>query len=208
MNLRWLGITAMLVTWSGSAGAKAVVVPPRPGQVGLSLQGQYGTFLSQGPLGENFGAGPGLAVRVRYRMRYERAIGLSFESQSFDARPSARFTDVLTGLPLATDDPLAPATATLIMSGVDLYKLFGTRTTTTRMLSAGAGLAQIHFTLNDKETEYKPDGLYLSAGAGVERFFFGSWAWDVSGRYFAVFDDGSTSHIFQASAGLVLYASY
>jgi len=208
MNLRGLAITAFLLTLSGTAGAKSVIVPPRPGQVGLSLQGQYGSFLTQGGLGEDFGSGPGLAVHVRYRMRYERAIGLSFESQSADARPGATFTDVVTGLPLSTSDPFAPAKATLITSGVDFYKLFGTRTTTTRMLSASAGLAQIHLTLNDKETEYKPDGVYLGAGAGFEKFFWGSWAWDMSARYMAVFDDGSTNHLFQASLGLILYASY
>ena len=207
MNLRTLTITAMLLTLSGSAGAKALIVPPRPGQVGLALQGQYGTLLSQGNLGQDFGSGPGLAVRLRYRMRYERAMGLSFESQSYDARPNTSFTDP-TGKPLATNDPFAPTKASLITAGVDFYQLFGTRTTTTRMLSASAGLAQVHLTLNDKETEYKPDGLYLGAGAGVEKFFWGSWAVDMSARYFAVFDDGSTNHVFQASLGLIVYASY
>ena len=48
----------------------------------------------------------------------------------------------------------------------------------------------------------------MVAGAGVERFFFGSWAWDLSGRYVAVFDDGSVNHLFQASAGVIIYASY
>jgi hypothetical protein len=172
------------------------------------LQGQYGSFLGQGELGEDFGSGPGLAVRVRYRMRYERAIGLSFENQGYDARPGAKFTDVLTGLPLPNDAPTAPAKATLILSGVDFYRLFGTRTSTTRMLSASAGLAQVHLTLNDDETEYRPDGLYLGAGAGIEKFFWGSWAWDMSARYLAVFDDGSTNHVFQASLGLIVYASY
>jgi hypothetical protein len=208
MNLRWLSITAILLMVSVDAGAKATVVPPRPGQVGLSLQGQYGTFMNQGTLGEDFGSGPGLAVRVRYRMRYERAIGLSFESQGLDARPDAAFTDVLSGLPIASNDPVAPAKATVELYGADFYKLFGTRTATTRMLSVSAGLARISFTLNDKETGYAPDGVYLGAGAGVERFFFGSWAWDLSGRYVAVFDDGSVNHLFQASAGVIIYASY
>ena len=66
--------------------AEAVVVPPSPGQVGFGVQGQYGMMLESGTLGSDFESGPGLTVRLRYRMRYERAIGLSFEGQNFDIR--------------------------------------------------------------------------------------------------------------------------
>ena len=208
MNPCRLIITAiLLMTLASAAGAKTVIVPPRPGQVGLSLQGQYGALMQSGGLGEDFGTGPGLAVRLRYRMRYERAIALSFESQSYDARPTPKFTDPILG-PIPVNDPFAPAKVTLITAGLDFYKMFGTRTSTTRMLSASAGLAQVHETLNDSETAYPPDGLYLGAGAGMEKFFWGSWAWDASARYMAVFEDGSTNHLFQASLGLIVYASY
>jgi hypothetical protein len=187
--------------------AGTLVIPPRPGQIGLSIQGQYGGLLSSGELGDNFNYGPGLAVRLRYRMRYERAIGLSFESQSFDARAVTSFRD-FSGAPIPSDTLIAPATVTLITSGADFYKLYGTRTNTTRMLSAGFGLAQVHFKLRDGEIEFRPDGFYLSAGAGVEKFVWRSWAWDLSGRYMAVFENGSTNHEFQISLGLVVYASY
>jgi hypothetical protein len=209
MQLRSLAITMFLLMIGSGATAKTLIVLPRPGQVGFTLQGGYAGFTSQGSIGEDFGQGPALAVRVRYRMRYERAIGLSFEGSSFDARSSAKFTDPLTGLPLANSDPLAPKKVTLITSGVDFYKMFGTRTNTTRMLSASAGLAQVRTTLNDKETDFRiPDGLYLGAGGGLERFFWRSWAVDLSGRYLAVFVDGKTNHQLQAAIGLVVYASY
>lgn len=208
MNPCRLIIAVILLTLAGTAAAKTLVVPPRPGQVGLSLQGQYGALMQSGGLGEDFGTGPGMAVRLRYRMRYERALGLSFESQSYDTRTTAKFSDVITGQPLALNDPFAPAKVTLITAGFDFYKMYGTRSSTTRMLSASAGLAQVHQTLNDKETAYPPDGLFVGAGAGIEKFFWGSWAWDLSGRYMAVFEDGSTNHLFQASLGLVVYASY
>ena len=208
---RWTGALlalAAVAALAPAAVAKALVIPPRPGQIGLSIQGQYGTLLQNGELGDNFSNGPGLAVRLRYRMRYERAIGLSFESQTFDAKANTNFVDAFTGQVVPPDSSIAPAKVTLITSGVDLYKLFGTRTNNTRMLSAGFGLAQVHFTLNDKETEFRPDGFYLSLGAGLEKFFWRSWAWDMSGRYMAVFENGSTNHEFQASLGLVVYASY
>ena len=88
----------------------------------------------------------------------------------------------------------------------------GTRTRTVKLLSLGLGLAQLRTELNSDETELdgptSGDGLFLSAGAGIERFFYRSWAWDLSMRYYAVFKDGEVSHDLQAAAGLVIYAGY
>jgi hypothetical protein len=179
---------------AGEAGA-ATVVLPRAGQVGVGMQGQYGSLLGSGSLGEDFSAGPGLAVRLRYRMRYERGLGLSFENQSFDARDEAAVDTAATRL-------------TFITSGIEFYQMFGTRSRTTRMLSAGLGLMQASKKLNDGETEFLDDALYLSAGGGIEHFFWRSWAYDLQARYFAVFQGGGVNHDFQASAGLIFYASY
>jgi hypothetical protein len=209
MQLRSLAITTLLLTLASGAAAKTLIVLPRPGQVGFTLQGAYAGFTNQGTIGEDFGQGPGIAVRIRYRMRYERAIGLSFEAMTFDARTDAKFTDPLTGDPQANSDPTAPKSVTVITSGVDFYKMFGTRTNATRMLSASAGIAQVRTKLNDGETDFRiPDGVYLGAGAGVERFFWRSWALDLSGRYLAVFVDGKANNQLQAAVGLVVYASY
>ena len=189
--------TLITLAWSAPARAEWTVVPPRAGQVGLSAQGQYGMLLDSGTIGQEFEAGPGLAVRLRYRMRYERAMGLSFESQRFDVRV------------------LAPAdTAANHMSvftyGFDIYQLFGTRTRTTKWLGVGAGLVQFRRVLNDKEIDFtsSTDGAYVSAGAGVERFVWQSWALDLSGKYLAVLRDGHANHDFQASVGLIVYATY
>ncbi|HEY6867545.1 MAG TPA: hypothetical protein VI792_09820 [Candidatus Eisenbacteria bacterium] len=208
---RWIAAVGagILLVLSSTAGAKALVIPPRPGQVGLSIEGQYGTFLDTGDMGGDFADGPGLAVRIRYRMRYERAIGLSFESQSFNVRPGTSFTDPFSGTIIPPDSSVAPQTLTWITWGPEFYQMFGTRTNTTRMLSAGLGLVSGgHLTLKDGETQYITDGYYLSAGAGVEHFFWRSWAWDLGARYMAVFHEGQTNHEFQAAAGIIVYASY
>jgi hypothetical protein len=181
---------------AGAAHADSVVLP-RPGQVGISAQGGYGTLFESGVFGQDFGSGATFAIRLRYRMRYERGIGLSFEAQSFDVRePSAADT--------------AFKTLSLTMSGVEFYQMFGTRTKATRMLMVGAGLAQANSKLNDGETFFFPgsDGLYVSAGAGVERFFFRSLAYDLSVRYYALFKDGEANHQVQAALGLIFYAGY
>jgi hypothetical protein len=201
-----LGMTLVLVLAAAGAHAESTIVLPKPGQVGISLQGGYGGFTNSGNIGGTFAAGPTLGIRLRYRMRYERGLGLSFESQMQDARREAPVLD------LADPSTIAPTKLQLIASGFEFYQMFGTRTRTTRMLMVGAGIAQMRADLNTGETELSGadsgDGVYLSAGAGVERFFFRSWAYDLSARYLAVFRDGKANHDMQAALGLIFYAGY
>ena len=195
-------VTGILISLPAAAAPNIVL--PRPGQVGIGVQGQFGMLAKsgdmgsglEGDLGKGFSNGPGLGIRLRYRLRYERAIGLSFEGHQLNTRVV---------LPADT----AFSKLSLITSGVEIYQLFGTRDRTTRMLSVGAGLAQPSVEQNDGVTNYLlEDGLYVSAGAGLERFFFRSWAFDLSTRYFAIFQNAKTNHDFQAQAGLIFYASY
>jgi hypothetical protein len=169
--------------------------------VGIGALAQYGMLTRQGELGRDFGAGGGFAVRMRYRMRYERGLGLTFERQGFEVRDEQ---------PPSNQD--APKTATLLASGVEIYQMFGTRTRTVRMLSAGLGLAQVNQQLNGGETKLAGrgvgDGLFVSVGAEVEHFFWQSWAVDLSTRYHAVLLNDTTNHDLQISAGLIFYASY
>ena len=179
------------------ARAEWVVTPPRAGQVGLAVQGQYGGMLKSGDVGKLFNSGPGLAVRLRYRMRYERAIGLSFESQRFDAR-----------VPTSADSLADHMNA--YTYGFDVYQMFSTRTRTPEWLSVGAGLVQFRRVLNGGEIDFSDnnDGVYVSAAGGVERFIWQSWAIDLSGKYLTIFQNGRPNHDFQASLGLIVYATY
>ena len=193
---------------AGTARAGTIVVLPRPGQVGVSLSGTYGTLLDSGNVGDLFGSGAGMAVRVRYRVRYERGFGLTFESHGFDVRMADSLVDLFTKTPLAADSMFAYKKLNLFLYGVDFYQMFGTRTKTTKMVSIGGGIAHPTFALNDGENEYPlSDGAYLSAGVGVERFFWQSLAFDFGARYQAVFLDGKVNHDLQASVGLIFYAS-
>jgi hypothetical protein len=190
------------------ARAGALVVLPRPGQVGVSASGLYGTLLDAGNVGDQFGSGAGMAVRLRYRMRYERGFGLSFENHGFDPRSADSLRDLFDGATYPADSSVAYKNCNLFLYGVDFYQLFGTRTKTTKMLSAGVGLAHPVFTLNSGEQQFPlTDGAYLSVGAGVERFFWQSLAFELGARYHAVFLGGKTNHDLQVSAGLVFYAS-
>ena len=198
-----------LAAVAASEASAASVVLPRAGQVGVGVNGNFGTLLETGSLGTEFGTGPGLGVRLRYRMRYERAIGLSFDVVHLDARvpgfPPGVFGDPTPGDSLITRDVL-----NLTTTGIDLYQMFGTRTRNVKWLSAGVGIVQATSKLSDGEIQYpiENDGAYLSVGAGVERFVFRSWALDFSTRYQAVFYGGEVNHNVQAAVGLLFYAAY
>ena len=208
---RRLALTAVvalaLALGTGVAGAASNIDPPRPGQVGFVGQGQYGTFFKSGDLAKLFGGGGGYLVRARYRMRYERALGVSFERQGFDVRDPSDTT-----LAHASGVPGNPRTMTTIVSAIDYYQMFGTRTATVKYLSASVGLAQNTIKLDDGETvvngTYAGDGFLVGVGMGFERYVWQSWAVDVSARYYAMFHLGHANHEVQLGLGMSFYAGY
>jgi hypothetical protein len=203
----WLGMGVGAVL-AAPAGAASIVVP-RAGQVGVGVNGSFGSLANSGQLGEEFGSGFGLGVRLRYRMRYERAIGLSFDVAHLDSRvlgfPPGAFGD-----PTPADSLLTRDVLNMTTTGVDFYQMFGTRSRNVKWLSIGAGLVQVSAKLSDGEIQYPVggDGTYLSLGGGVERFVYRSWALDLSARYQAIFYGSTINHNLQAAAGLIFYAAY
>lgn len=183
-------------TWAAGS-----IVLPRPGQVGLGLQGGYGTLFKSGELGGEFGGGFTIAARLRYRMRYERALGLTFENQRHEIRVPEVDFPAGSGLPGRTR-------INLVLSGLEFYKMFGTRTPTIKMLMVGGGIAQTSGRTANNEAFFPGDGTFLSAGFGVERFVYRSWALDFSTRYMMVFIPDDRAHDVQAAVGIMFYASY
>ena len=202
-GIRCAVVVAIALVSATSALAEPRVVLPRAGQVGIGVQGGYGMLLNNGVVGETFDAGESYTVRLRYRMRYERGLGLTFENNAFDARERTLYTGELS---------TAPERLGVILSGVEFYQMFNTRTRYVSMLSLGAGLVQQRVKLNSGETELSGtlsgDGLFVSAGAGVERFVYRSVAIDVSTRYYAMFRDGKAGHNVQVALGAIFYAGY
>jgi hypothetical protein len=194
----------------GAPAHAVTLVLPRAGQTGVGLQFQGGGLAETGELGNEFSTGVGFgAVRLKYRTRYDRAAGISFETRRLDGRgrlvtPSAFTRD--TG-----PDSLAPLEAvTLQTYGVDFYQFFGTRTRMQGFLSVSGGLAKINAWAKNGDPVYPlaGDGVFLGVGAGMERFVYRSWAVDFSTRYAAVFLDGSTNHDVQVALGMIFYAAY
>lgn len=208
--VQWAVLAVALFLVADGASAASIVVP-RAGQVGIGLQGNFGSLLKGGQLGQEFGSGFGLGVRLRYRMRYERAIGLSFDQGNLDARepgfPEGAFigrrgTDV--------DSTVTRDRLVMTTTGFDFYQMFDTRTRNVKWLSLSAGLVQVSARLSSGETQYPigNDGTYLGVGAGVERFVYRSWAVDTAVRYRAVFYGSTVNHDLEASLGMVFYAAY
>ena len=189
-------VLGLAVAAPGRATAASKVVLPEAGDIGFSGMAQYGTLMNTGEIGDLFGTGAGMALRLRYRMRYERALGITFERHGFDPRSKA-------------DTLLAPLNSTIILTGVEMYQMFGTRTRVTKMLSAGVGLCQVSQKLVGGETQSAGvgvgDAFYVSGGGEIEYFFWQSWAVDVSLRYHAIILHETTNHDIQIAAGLVFY---
>lgn len=204
--------TVLALSWGVRTAGAVTVLLPRAGQVGVSLQGQFGGMSKSGNLGKEFGSGGVMAVRLVYRMRFERAIGLSFEGLRFNTRQETADSSGAFPAPLLGSlvEPVARKSLSITTEGFDLYQFFGTRTKTPKFLSAGVGLAQVTAKQVDGETVYPlvPDGYYLSVGGGFERFFYRSWAFDVSTRYMGILLDGKLNHDVHVAAGLILYAAY
>jgi hypothetical protein len=206
----------MLVTVAGlvaltvSAAGAASIVVPRAGQVGIGVVGNFGTLANGGSLGKEFGFGPGVGVRLRYRMRYERAIGLTFDMHQLDARKAGYPEGAFSGYRDVGDSLLTRDRVSMNMTGFEFYQMFDTRSRDVKWLSIGAGIVQTSARLSNGETQYPlaNDGTFIGVGGGVERYVFRSWAVDLSVRYQAVFYDSSVNHNLQASAGMIFYAAY
>jgi opacity protein-like surface antigen len=211
MRAALLAALVALVAAASPAAAANNIVLPRSGQVGLGIQGQFGTMMSSGGLGEEFGSGGGLTVKVRYRMRFERAIGLTFGMQKLGARdPSGRAGafDSIEVVPGTT--PILREWMQLNTAGFEFYQLFDTRERTVKFISAGVGLTQMSSHLSSGETQYPiaGDGVYVSLGAGIERFFYRSMAWDLGLTYMGILHDQKLNNDFQLQGGIIFYAAY
>lgn len=195
---------------SGVAADAASIVVPRAGQVGIGMNGSFGTLARGGSLGSEFGSGPGLGVRLRYRMRYERAIGLSFDMHQLDSRVPGFPEGAFLGPRSQSDSLLTRDRVSISLTGVELYQMFDTRSRNVKWLSVSAGIVQASARLSNGETQYplSSDGTFLGFGGGVERFVYRSWALDLSARYQALFYDSSVNHNLQVSAGMIFYAAY
>jgi hypothetical protein len=162
------------------------------GALAVGVQGQYGFLAGDAEATDEFDQGPGYALRLRYYLGNNRAFGLSMENQRFDAVPGA-------GDP---DAPPRDMSAAVFTADYLLY--FQRASTLTRYLTFGVGFH--HPAKNYKNgSEVGPDGLVLTAGAGLEYFFHRVASVDVCVRGYGLFGQGGLLGSGEAAAGLTFY---
>jgi len=171
----------------------------REGTLSLGMQGEYGTLVGTSGFGDEFNHGPALAVRVRYRFAEDQAVGVSFETQRYDAK-------------VDSVSEFAPKYLNAITTSIEYYNYFQTRKRTPQYLMIGAGLLQTRRKLNDSEIDFPGDGGVIILGAGAEYWWKRSLTFELSARYNGLIhsdENGATTltHGLEAGLGLHFYTS-
>lgn len=197
-QVRFLLIMAALLIGAGSCstGLCGPIFEER-GALAVGVQGQYGFLAGDAAttdgavVTDEYDQGVGYALRLRYYLGNNKALGISMESQKFDGIPDrvAEFQ---------------PKDMTVALFTMDYLLYFQRASTLTRYLTFGAG---VHHPAREYEngSEVGPDGLVLTAGAGLEYFFHRVASVDVCVRGYGLFGQGGLLGSGQAAVGLNFY---
>ena len=146
------------------------------GTLMVGAQVQQCLLVGDAPPINDFDSGTGFAMRLRYYLGDNRALGISLESQIFDGVRAP-----------VNDDQPKRLTDAIIMADYLFY--FDRESSLSRYVAVGLGL-------HHPGREYKsygevgPDGLAASLGGGLEYFFHRSTSVDVSVRGYGLFGQG------------------
>ncbi|MCX5799813.1 MAG: hypothetical protein NTX17_00235 [Candidatus Eisenbacteria bacterium] len=166
---------AALATLASSLCVAGPIFEER-GTLTVGAQVQQCLLVGDAPPTDDFDSGTGFAMRLRYYLGNNRAFGISFESQVFDAVPA----------PVSDDQPRGFKDA-IVMADYLFY--FDRESSLSRYVVVGLGL---HHPGRDYRSgsEVGPDGLAASLGGGLEYFFHRSTSVDVSVRGYGLFGQG------------------
>jgi hypothetical protein len=163
----------------------------RPGTLSLGLQGQYGTLLGPSDFAEDYDWGPGFALRIRYAFGGPHALGISFESQTFDPTPDP---------PEALDEPLELKIANV---GVEYIRYFNRGHGRSQYAVIGLGLSHPSEERTGGVAEVS-DALLVTGGGGVEVFVHRAVSIDISGRGYGMIGESVTASV-EFAAGFHFY---
>jgi len=206
----WMWGALAVILAASTARAQDTSPPPAPpsgfrprvvrdGTLSLGMQGQYGTLVGTSGFGAEYNHGPSLGVRVRYRFAEDQAVGVSFETQRYDAKVDSA-------------GQFAPKWLNAITTSIEYYNYFQTRKRTPQYLMIGAGLLQSRRHLNDSEVDFPGDGGVIILGAGAEYWWKRTLTFELSARYNGFIHSNETgattlTHGFQAGIGFHFYTS-
>jgi hypothetical protein len=176
------GVVLCAVVMAGPATGQSRV--EEPGTLGLTMSGTYGVITGNTRYGNQFEDGPGLTLGVRYVAASNWSVGLSFFSQTFDAKPDT------TGL-----DKLRVTDITL-----DLFFYRDRNADASQYLMIGIGFYRPEMHFSGEEITFPGENLLLELGLGAEIFIKENWGLELSGRAFGYVGDGLTA--FEVNEGV------
>jgi opacity protein-like surface antigen len=199
-----VALAVVLVSSVGEARAQGTVTelppsgfrprPVRQGTLSLGGVGHYGSLFGSSGFGDQFEAGLGLGFSVRYRTDAAAAFGLSFDAHDHEAKTA----------PVLAEDA---EKLQIVVTSLDYYRFFRTRTRSPRYLVLGAGLAQTRRRDLDGERRFPGDGGALVFGAGVEHWLTRTLTVDLGVRYHGVLLRSEMSHVGLVGLGINFYTS-
>jgi hypothetical protein len=181
-----IGIAIAIAILPGTARAQE-----RPGTLSLGIQAQYGVLLGPSNFAEDYDWGPGFALRIRYAFGGPHAMGISFESQTFDPSSSAEAT---------IDKPIQLKIADV---SVEYLRYFNRGHGRSQYAAIGLGLSHPSEERTGGVAEVS-DALLLTGGGGVEVFVHRTVALDVSGRAYGMIGESVTASV-EFAAGFHFY---
>ena len=167
----------------------------RPNTISLGIQGSYGVVRGTSRLSDGFSDGPGYAFRFRYMLAPSFALGFSFESQRFNERGGPPSTT-----PGASDSTIVMTT----VSAEGILFLHREREAHPYFL-AGFGHASPDVVDKVLGSARVNEGLYLVAGAGMERFMRPRLSLDFTLRGYGMISNSEFTSFAQLCAGIHLY---
>jgi hypothetical protein len=167
----------------------------RPNTISIGMQGSYGVVRGTSRLADGFSDGPGYAFRFRYMLTPSFALGFSFENQQYNNRGGPPSTT-----PGASDSTIKMTTVS--MEGV--FFIHREREATPYFLG-GFGHASPDIVDEVLGSSRVNEGLYLVAGAGVERFMRPRVSLDFTARGYAMISNAEFTSFGQLCVGIHLY---
>jgi len=167
----------------------------RVGTIDLGIQGGYGIVRGTSRLADGFDHGVSYAFRFRYMLSPSFSLGFSFENQHFGARPAPPSPE-----PGASD-------STIHMSTVSVEGVFFIHheREVTPYIIAGIGHAAPDIVDNVLGSARVNEGMFLTTGAGFERFIRPRFSLDFSLRGYGLISNSEFTSFAQLSAGIHLY---
>jgi len=167
----------------------------RVGTIDLGIQGGYGVVRGTSRLADGFDHGPSYAFRFRYMLSPSFSLGFSFENQHFSARPAPPSLE-----PGASDSTIHMST----VSAEGVFFIHREREVTPYFI-AGLGHAAPDIVDKVLGSARVNEGMFLTAGAGFERFIRPRFSLDFCLRGYGLISNSEFTSFAQISAGIHLY---